>query len=52
MSNMIQKDISFSLKLQMVHTKMNSNFNLYTCLQPHLYIKIHVSHTHTRTRKC
>ena len=39
MSKTLQKDIYFSLKLQMVQAKMNSNLNLHTCLQPHLYVK-------------
>ena len=49
MSKAIQKDIYFSLKVQMVQAKMNSYF--FTCLQPHLYVKIHMPCTHINTRK-
>ena len=34
MSKMLQKDVSFFLKVQMVHTNLLQPF---TCLQPYLY---------------
>ena len=29
----------------------NEFVSQFTCLQPHLYMKMHTPHTHTRTRK-
>ena len=50
MRKTIQKDISFSLKVQMVQAKMNLLFQ-FTSLQPHFYIKIHAPGTHISTKK-
>ena len=54
MRKTIKKDISFSLKVQMVQAKMNFQFKMkfqFTSLEPHLSIKIHAPRTHISTRK-